>query len=336
MAAKNSQKKKNGQPRNQMVVRLSAPKKKKRTSNRIGRRRNQILGQHLAEELACSWADPFKCSACIPDGTYGTGCFSVKSENILGTGAGGSTCLFAQTISPNASYYVDTGNTTAVPIVAGNWTQSPQILTFISLYGKYRPVSAGFRASYVGNTQTDGGVLIYGLVAGDTPVNVFNGRTLAQAQDVFLKYQINPIRNGCQVKWLPQDDHDCGEFITTVTTPVPVANGFDTPYIICIAYGVNAATASLLHVESVVNYEGQYSSQTFMPGGLSAQQKEAEPGWFEKAKNMVRTVEQISSFVPSLAQAASNVAPIALGYMGNGILAPGRMGRTGMPRLQYR
>lgn len=295
------------------------PKKKKKSNKRSNVR---MVSGSLAAELAGSWVDPWSRSACIPDGSNGTGCFSIKQTVSLRTGAGGSCGGIFLTPFYNSMYYADNNNTTAVPVLAGNLSSADQTTTITSLFGKYRPISLGIRACYNGNTQTDQGEIIVAQFAGGVTPASFAGKTIAQVAAQAQNYKIFPLREGGQITWSPSDVDDVSQFYTTSNGAIGVAATFTTPYLAMYVFDA-AASQGLLLAELIINCEGQYANQAFLTGGMNLAQRPAEPGWYEKAKNMIRGLEFIKPFVRSIADAALRNSGPVLGSLANGFLSPG-------------
>lgn len=289
-------------------------------------------GKSPLVEYICSRADPWSCSACIPDGSKGTGCFSIKQMYTLATGTGGSCNFFAWTGAPQALAILDSGGANATPTIPVNWSQATQLNTMAALYGKYRIVSSGIRATYIGPTITDGGQIIFAKVNGGVPVSSFGALNITNLTSQCQSYKTYPLRNGGSVIWEPEDIEDT-EFLSLLTAGVPTTNGFTTQYLICAVYGAAAAQGTIM-VEAVSNLQGQFESQTFMPGGLDdTSVPTAVPGWYESAMNALSTVERITPFVGGIASAASKV-PV-LRSLANGFVAPYLLSRTGLPQLTY-
>jgi hypothetical protein len=297
------------------------------------RRRNRGMGGAQTAEsvaLAKSLANPWEFSACVPDGSYGTGCFSTRAVSTLATGVGGTCNAVGLTVYPQGQYYIDTAHTTAVPFIDGDWSATPQITSIANLYGKFRPVSAGIKGMYIGPTVSDGGVVLCGIVSGQVPLSNFNGLGLLAAQALMMKYKTYPLRESWKVTWRPNDYDDMCQFKQLQNAPVDTGSLFEEPYLIAIVYGA-ASNQATIHVELVVNYEGQFESQTFMPGGLDSASRHAEPGWYERVKNMISGVEQISNLIPQAASALGSVAAAAP-YLSNGMRRFRQLGASGMPR----
>jgi len=285
-------------------------------------------------EYAASTADPFACSACIPDGSRNTGCFSVKQDAAITTGAAGTSNLFAWAPLVNDTSFTDSGSAAVTPTVAGNWVKAVANPTFFALYAKYRPVSAGLKVTYVGNTQTDSGVIIIGQVSGGVSLSTFNGASLATATSVFQTYETYPLRNGGKVVWRSESEMDTATWINMNATPDAASTALVLPYLVVIVYGAQSSQATL-HVEAVTNYEGQFASQTFMPGGLDDNSpKPAASGWYATAKNIISDVAQIAPVVGAMGSGyLSGGFSGALMSLSNGLMAPGRLSGAGLPRL---
>lgn len=287
-------------------------------------------------ELGCSMARPFECSGCVPDGARNIGCFTIRQTYGQNTGTG--TCVsFAWNPDPSALSANDSGSANATPTIAGNWGQAIQLTSIQALYGKYRKISAGIKASYVGNTVNDGGTILIGQVSGEVPLNSFNGASMTTAQSLFQTYDIFPVRNGGDIVWMAESQAEQQNWVDLGLGTTAVSAQLAQPYILCIVYGATASSG-ILHIEAVANFEGQYKSQTFLPGGIDSAPPMAEPGWFEKAQNVVRAL-RLAQVLPAVGMAATAAgfpavgAPlVALGGMANGLTAPGLMSKSGLPR----
>jgi hypothetical protein len=312
--------------------RSKPPRKKVRARGRI---ESRPIGP-LTKMLAMSLANPFEYSGCIPDGARGVGCFSVKNEFILGTGAAGTCCGIAW--NPNyggqALYVLDTLSTAVTPTTPTNWSNANQIGTIDSLYAKARPISAGLRITYIGNTQTDGGLILGGLLSGGVSINSISGQALTNVAAFSKTYKIVPLRNGVEVIWLPDDEMDVANFSTFNSNNLACTQTFQAPLLIAWIFGAGASTASLAQVECVANFEGQYSNTTFMPGGLADNTPPAEGGWYENIMNFARSIEQV---VPAIGQFAQTNTGKALGQMamGNGYRYASRIASTALPMIGY-
>jgi hypothetical protein len=268
-----------------------------------------------ANNFALSLADPMNMSACIPDGSRGTGCFSVKETGILSTGTGSCVGMF---VLPNIGnqYKLDTGSTSTGPTVSGNWTAASAYTTISNQYAKARPVSCGLKLNYIGNTTTDAGYMIIGQVSGGVPIANFNGITPANAAASFQKYEVFPIRAGGSITWRPDAEADVAVWTSTASAADPVATVEPIPYLAAFAFGVGPASSGILQYEFVANYEGQFKQQTYVPGGMSAFEPvaTAEPGWYEKGLNFANRVRQVWPSVSETIHQANEFMNMANGY----------------------
>jgi hypothetical protein len=195
-----------------------------------------------------------------------------------------------------AQFISDSASTAATPTIPGTYSPPTAGATISSLYKSYRAVSAGIRATFVGNTLNDQGILLIGQYPAETAISgAFNGMTLTQVQAVMQNYAVYPLRSGGQVTWRPETMNDQDTFYITTNTGNATSAQLAQPGLAVIVYGATAL-ASTLMVDAVVNYQGQYASQTFMPGGLTEAAAPAESGWFEKAKNMYNSVSPLIPF----------------------------------------
>jgi len=313
-----------------MKRRAARPNRALISSGRAG-----LSMQNPALDVACSLADPFACSSCIPDGSTGTGCFTLKQEGSFSTGAGGSCNFFA--FNPQdltAWQYSDTASINATPTVTGSWVRPSQIASITSFYGAARCVSAGIRVSYIGNTQTDGGVIMVGAVNGNVLLNQFNGITQYNAASLMKEFRTYPLRNGAKICWRPDNAMDMLTWSTVSGSAkaVSASSAQGAPYMVAIVFSANASQATMF-VEYVGNYEGQIVNNTFAASGSSSSSSTApiEAGWYEKARTMIKDVPAIAPFIASGAVAAAR-AGIGyytggigglLGSLANGLPAPG-------------
>lgn len=277
-----------------MATRRAAPASRKGTFRpREGGNKNP--------SLAASMLDPWNKSACIPDGSKGAGCFSIKGQAQLGPGAGGSICGFFLALDVNNMTLGSTGGTTSTLVLPTNWSPATQLAAIQSVYGRYRPVSAGIKVYYVGSTTSDSGSLCLFQVPGTVTVNNFAGTNLSNTGGApqyaqWTKY--DAVRNGGQMTWRPEDEEDF-QFYTTngpnENTSSVLPTG--TPYLGVIADGLTSA-AGAIRIEWIVNFEGQFQGTVFTAG--SRVENPAIPGWFEKAMNGVKAVTPFAVTAMSL------------------------------------
>jgi len=327
---------------NNKTVRKTVITKTQRTrkSNKKGKRKGGKktgLGK-CTYEYARALANPFEYSSCIPDGSTGTGVFSVKQCWTLGTGAGGSCCGIMTNLDPGALAMVDTLSTQATPAVPGsNWVQATGVTSISNFFARYRPVSMGIRAIFTGNTNNDQGVIVAGQVSGGIAPSAFASMSSANAASLMQNYQIYPLRSGCQVTWRPEDTMDTAEFLDLSTSNKALSARVTLPYLALYVYGATTSVASVLTVEVCWNFEGQYSNTTWMPGGLSNKAiAPAEMGWYERARDFISSVDQVIPLMAgsNLGRAAGNAAIGYLGSLANGMASP-RGFNSNLPRLTY-
>jgi hypothetical protein len=267
---------------------------KKRRAKPFARRR---MAMSKTAELAMSMADPFNKSACIPDGSKGPICFTIKEEILISTGTG-TCCGVFSSPAPNNFHYTDTGSANATATVAGNWDGAKQLSTITNTYYKYRPVSGGIRATYVGPTQTDGGTLILGQIASGAPISNQNGDNLNGMSADCEYYEVVSQRAGGEVTWRPQDVDDQANFLTALTSVGAVTSATNQPTIFAYVYGATASQAQQC-VQVVWHYEGIATNSTY-GGGIWGQQPEpAEPGWYERSQNMLNSYKPIRTLLQS-------------------------------------
>lgn len=291
-------------------------------------------------DYAESLISPFTKSACIPDGANGVGCFSVKQNGIIGTGTGTS-CAILLNLQPAALTVIDSGSTAGTPTISGNWAAASQNTTIAGIYSAYRPVSGGLRVTYVGNTQTDQGVLLLGLISPDRAPSNMNGATLGNFASACMSFKQFPLRNGGEIIWRPDSIADAEDWVIENTGTVAVTQSVSAPYMVAAVYGASANTASLLSYELVANFEGQFEEQTFLSGGLNQNDKTpAIVGWYETARNIANKVEYIRPMLQTAFNVGANLYAGnyigALASLGNGIQAPGMLNRSSLgsgPRM---
>lgn len=329
-----------------MAKRNKAKKANKR-SNRAkpvflkNMRNGPVLGTSLGESLV----DPWSKSSCIPDGATGVGCFSTKAELSLATGAGGSACGLICQPDTRSFYYIDTGSVNATATVAGAWTSTSSSGSIQTLYQSFRRVSCGMRGVYVGNTSTDGGSILVGLLPANFAINVLNGANITTAAGYMRTYKILPLRGGFSVTWTPEDMQDLMAFSPTAGGGNVVATAQGQVLCAALVFGAAAAT-TVLQVELVANYEGMFNNQNFIPGGTSDRPQVApEPGWYERA---IAFKDKFDSIAPLFGSAVSGfatggvfgaVSNVAARIMGNGyqypLVAAESFRDRKRPQLQY-
>ena len=316
-----------------VIVRKQQAQQKRRPRNRRRSARVPRMSRQLTRKYALSLADPWSEAACIPDGANGVGCFSVKDLHILGTGAGGSCTGIIFNPQGVVNFHKEDNagvpSTAATPTLTGNYSSSAGVLSIQGLYAGARLVSAGIKVKYVGNTQTDQGILILGQVSELIAPSAFNGLSLTGMQNACQNYKVFPLRAGGSITWRPQSMDDAMVFGGTAGSVSALTVAPSVPWLFAYVYGASASTASLITCDLVANYEGQYRSQNFLPGGIEAIAKPAEAGWYESALNALRSVEPIVPFVGTTLTNAFN-SPVASTAMQ---MLLGTNARRGLPRL---
>lgn len=226
----------------------------------------------------------------------GVGCFCIKQVVDLATGAGGTAGGLVMELDPANFLFLDNGNTTGIFNIpgAGAFNPTTQNTTIQALYKRYRPVSAGLRATYVGSTMNDQGTVTVAQYPGSyTPVTL-NGGSSATAFNAATFAETYPLKMGAEITWRPEDpeDYQFQTFTAASSSTTSVATNGGIPWLFVGFTGAQAATGAL-RVEVVVNFEGELYQQTFTPGGNPLSQNQmtrAEPGWYEKAANLYRRV----------------------------------------------
>jgi hypothetical protein len=208
-------------------------------------------------------------------------------------------------MSVDSFNFVDTGLAAANPTVPVNWVVPTAVASINNLYGKVRPICGGIRVIYTGNTINDQGVLLLGQLSGDVPAIVLNGANLQSISNACQFYRTFPLRSGGTITWRPDEMDDIATFTDTSGSASATTVKPATPYLIAIAYTAATAAASSCLFEFIAQFQGHYVVQNFAPGGpessLIDARNDAEPGWYEKAKNFANFVEPIMPYVKATA-----------------------------------
>lgn len=251
-------------------------------------------------ELGRSVSDPWSFSSCIPDGSHGTGKFSIMQTSTITTGVGNACAYFLSCSSHNNYAYADSGNGAATITVGGNWVAATNTAAIVALYARTRLVSAGIRVGYIGTTTNDSGVLLVGQVPATVSPASFNGKDLGGVSALCQYYKVIPARQGATIAWRPCDYDDQGAFAENAATGSTATQALvPRPYLVVCAFGIATAGAGSLLIESVTNWEGQFINPTFSPGGISNRggASSAVVGWYEKVQNLTSTVAPIAAAV---------------------------------------
>jgi hypothetical protein len=247
--------------------------------------------------FARSVQDPWKYSACVPDGANGLSCFTVRQVVDLSTGIGGGAGAVAIQLDPANATGIDNGSTqnTFNFLPAGAWSAVTNITAIKALYARWRPVSCGIRATYVGSTMNDQGLLVVAQFPGTSLPNNLNLQTTALAYAAATYAEVYPLKNGGQITWRSEDSEDfqMNAFSGTGTQTFTSQNLTQLPWLFVGFTGAQSTTATqALRVEVVWNFQGLLATQTFLPGsnGLAMTETPAEVGWYEKASNLYKKV----------------------------------------------
>lgn len=293
-------------------------KRSKSLSKRLGR---MSLGGHLTSEYAKSILDPFRFAGCIPDGAAGTGCFTVKDSGTLTTGSTGSAYGILMTPNCDSFYIRDSGGSVAQTTIGANWGSCAGDATVDLLYEEARPVSAGIRVKYTGSTTNDQGVIVAAQFGSNVFPNSLNGLTLTSFCNAAMWFRVYALREGAVITWRPtaMTDHSMTRVqVSPLSSSTQAANSYIAVYVFSAA----TSGASSCWYELVANFEGRFKNQNILSGGNRVTQPApAEPGWYEKAQQMVRGV---LPYLPSTSDVIETGAKAARAYsavrtMANGL-----------------
>lgn len=328
----------------QIIARVPArtTRRRRRRVANVSRMLNRQMSP--SECVAYSIQNPFDYSCCLPDGSKGTGCFSIRQIGTIAPAALGTVMALAICPqSPKGIGFLDSGNAASTYTISGNYFDASQIASMVSLYKAVRCVSAGIRLTYVGNTINDQGVLTAAQLPRSTVLSTaLNGGTLATVNANCMWLYQRPARNGIEIVWRPEDEMDYAQFVDLDTGTIAVGTERTKPIIWVSADSLNGV-ASTFSFEWVANFEGQFLNQTFMPGGLNTDGGNArvEPGWYPKVLGML---ESVAPYAQSVGNAVYNAAAQAAPYVGQAMangaqqyLLPGRDRGNGFfrpPRLR--
>lgn len=279
--------------------------------------------QHL--KYLDSLLNPFDNAGCIPDGAAGTGCFSVKENRAMVTGASTANTM-GFIVQPNVdNMYLTATSGTDILTWAATWSGGVSDTTVDAQYSTARPISAGIRATYTGSTLNDQGIIIVAQfdsnVYPHTLTNALNVTTAA------MWYEIYPLRHGATILWRPTQMNDT-RMVRVGTAPYASAGATDVPYIGVFVFNAAPAGASALVVEYIVNLEGKYKLQTFIPGGVKnfASQEPVVSSWYEKT---LEVLSKVQPFVPSGSALLNAGANYASTLIGNTLGIPSNKGMLG-------
>jgi len=229
------------------------------------------------------------------------------------TGAGQSVGI-AVNLDPASFFKLDTGSANTVSTYGGNWSASTNVASLRALYGRFRPVSAGVKVTWVGNTTYDQGMLCSEQVSPNLTLAQFDAKDLANLSNGGQYFKTTPARDGIEITWRPNDPDDQGAFIPFDGAAKAVTAALNTPWLLCQAYGLTAAGNGVVMIEIVANFEGQYRNASFSPGGITTlSANQAAPGWYETAHQLYNSVAPIASgFLRLMAGAQQSSKPRAI------------------------
>jgi len=251
--------------------------------------------------LGAAIVDPWSYAGCVPDGSFGTGCFTLKSTYQLATGTGTCTGIVA---SPAITQfvYIDSGSANATPTFPSSTVWGVPATTISNQFRTYRPIGLGLRASYVGSTMADQGTIIAAQFASANAVGAaISGATVATVAQYAMSYKVLPLRQGASITWRPTEQDDIQAWVSTTQTGTTMGTASVYPFICIIAFGA-AVTSPCLQIEAIWRYEGQYNNQTYMAGAESATPM-VQNNWYEAAQRVANAVDQI---LPAVGQYATN------------------------------
>lgn len=299
----------------------------------VARSARQSVGRQTLE-LAKSIIDPWKYSGCIPDGSNGVACFTIRQVFDVSTGAGGGAGSLCIQADPRNAYNLDSNSVSNTFTIAGTNFYQPlsAIATISNSFSRWRPISMGARATYVGSTMNDQGLLVVAQLPGNTTPSQFSTGTTSTVYNTCTYSEVYPLKNGGQITWRPEDPEDF-QFLTIAgsSQQVNAVTASQTPWLFVGFTGAQAVAATqAIRVEVVWNFEGLLSNPTFNPGGNALlTTKSAEPGWMEKAANIYRRV------LPYMPGSSSIVQGIAGAATATGMAAKVlALGAAGIPNFQ--
>jgi hypothetical protein len=289
-------------------------KKRKGTGRKVTASLKRSLTSPAAH-LAMSIIDPWERGACIPDGSTGIGCFFVRGVSTLACGTGTAVCAVLQP-DPTNLIYLDTGSSSAVFTLTGasTWASASGLSTISNIYKRWRPVSMGLRAHYVGSTMNDQGSIIVAQTSGSNTAAALNtgGDNLVLQNAMWTK--TGPLRGGMSITWRPEDpeDYQFNQF-QGVNQTLNSINLAQVPFLFVGVLGA-ASGGATVRLEWIVNYEGEYLNQQLGLGGMGIvdSDRPIEVGWFEKAASLYRTVSPMGSIISSAVQTFDSVTAPAI------------------------
>jgi hypothetical protein len=177
------------------------------------------------------------------------------------------------------------------------------------LFAKYRAVSAGIKARYIGSQMNSQGRVVLAQISGNlAATGIIDTQTVDYVKQQAMFATIGSLREGGTLLWRPEDqeDYKFQSFDGASSTTAEIVPQ-QTPWLV-VAFTGAQANSGCLALDVVVNFEGQYRDQTLTIGenagpSQAAAKKPAEAGWFEKAMNAV------SKWSPVVAKVADDILP---------------------------
>jgi hypothetical protein len=315
----------------------SSQNQQKRKRNRKRRGANTMRSGSAMNYYLASLQDPENYpGAKVPDlCTFPTGTFQLTRDFTLTTGSATSDSV-GIVLVPNIGEATNAYGPmwTAVNSAIGgnctftqtNWTDKAAIQ---GAYQYVRPVSAMIIAEFVGNSATDGGQIVGGLLERQTLSNGYNNLVISYNTAVTSAFsKALPVRNGLRVVWKPMDNHDL-EFRPAIES---AAADVDYPPALFIMTG-GMGVSTPLRVRCVVNFEGVPKSDTstlvtVSPSPINLSQLTEAFSWASQAYNNVSAfVDSVGPYVyPALRQG------IRYGLTGGSALLANRMNQLALRR----
>jgi hypothetical protein len=290
-----------------------------RRSRKNTRKRSRDMAQSGAAMLAHSICNPGGVGACIPDGSKNVGCFTCKGISTISTQTAGTTIFFAVNLNPGSLSFgaSSAGGTYAV---TGSWASSTAYTALASAYDRYRPVSASIKVTFVGAWNSNGGTVTAGQLPATTAPNVFNGGTISSFPSycpIFETWSCSQTSvDPMLITWRPEDSEDFQ--FETFATAAAIGSAQLTPTLCVGCDGLAVAGAGTVMFEYVVQFEGYYGLSGAVFGAMQPRVP-ADPGWYEKAMNMVNFIPQIGNLATTALKIGGAVSKLRGQVQGSGL-----------------
>lgn len=154
-----------------------------------------------------------------------------------------------------------------------NQSTEADVKVFHQSMAQMRVVSACSKAHYIGNSDTDKGIIIGGLLRGNSYISVGGVNSVLsynQFEDS-VDSKTHSLREGIEVKWVPSTKNDT-EFEPLVEVPTLTSNqtsrALSTGYAIAIRGVENGGASNLVRVTTYINVE--YIPKHGVSGGTTA------------------------------------------------------------------